>query len=172
VLLIELLLIALLVLMFVLLRVEEIALKRARMPRGKIEKYWDGSERRRHVRLRPLLEVRYRIGKTPSAGGVVLKDISECGLRLLVDKKLERGTTLDVELQQPSPYRAIPIHGVVVWCNEAKDKGENPEKRLFHVGIRFLKVKGAALIDFENLIRSLEEGLKEKSVSDGNTVTP
>ena len=168
---IELLFIVVLIMILCVLRREESVLKKERMPRGKIEKYWDGSERRRHVRLKPLLDVRYHIGKSPVAGGVVLQDISECGIRLLIDKKLEHGTVLGIEIVQPSPYKNIVIQGLVVWCNEAKGKDKTIDKRLFHVGVKFLKVKGDSLIDFEDLIGSLEEGLKQKSISDGNTLT-
>jgi hypothetical protein len=166
---IELILIAILVLLFFFVRSEEAIRAKAQMPHGKLERFWDGGERRRHVRMRPLLDVKFEVERSTPERSARLKDISECGARLLIDMKLESGTSLNLEIAQPSPYRNIRIRGKVVWCNEARGAMVDG-KRLFHIGVRFAKVSGDTVLDFHTLMESMEEALREKNISDGNTV--
>ncbi len=164
----ELLLIAILLMILFVLRGEESALRKTRMPQGRLERYWDGSERRRHVRMDTVLNIKYQIEKNRPASGVTAHDISERGIRLLIDKKLERGTVIDMEILQNGTGKSIRIKGVVVWCNEAREQGKDVDKRLFHTGVKFIEVTRDSFAAFEELMCSLEEDLKVKSGADGN----
>ena len=167
---IELLLVALLTVILFALRKEEHASRKESMPSGKIEKYWDGSERRRHVRLEVLLNVRYSVKKNHELKGAVAKDICERGIRLLVDKKLERGVILDIEIPPDPSDGPIFIEGMVLWSNEARGHGHGADKRMFHVGIKFLKVKKGSEASLNGLISILESNLKTYKISNGVSV--
>ena len=167
---IELLLIALLTMILFALRKEENAAKKRGMPQASIERYWDGAERRRHVRLEASFGVRYSIKKGRDLNGGMSKDICERGMRILADKKLERGTVLGIEISQGPSDGPILVEGMVLWSNEARGQERDTDKRMFHVGIKFLGVKKGSKVNFDRLIRSLESRLKMDKISDGISV--
>ncbi len=161
------------ILAFVLFSVrrEESRIRAEKMPRGKVEKYWGGAERRRHVRFDALLDVRYTMKKGSSANNAKSKDISKSGVRLLVDKKLEQGAILYIDVLQGGQAAPISLEGIVVWCNEAKDKPPDTDKRLFHAGIELTMIADGSRQVFTDLISSLGEGQKANRVPDGRPLS-
>jgi c-di-GMP-binding flagellar brake protein YcgR len=86
-------------------------------------------------------------------------NISEGGMKLLMDEKLPKGTILNLELELPDPKKTIKIEGEVVWSDEA-EKAEGSDKRLFHSGIKLLAIKGPFPTDFISYIRSLTKDIE------------
>jgi c-di-GMP-binding flagellar brake protein YcgR len=158
-----------LLILLVSIRLEESKSKRENMPRGTIEKYWDGSERRRFVRFDSALDLKYQVRKTSRADAGRIRDISDGGLRMLADQRLESGTLIGIEIDVPDGA-SIRLEGIVVWCNEAKGKTAAGDRRLFHVGVRFLEVKKESNYRFKKLMLSLEEVLRKRAVPDGFSV--
>jgi c-di-GMP-binding flagellar brake protein YcgR len=146
----ELFFIAILIAILVaLIKTERISLK-AFIPRAKVEEYWDGKERRRHFRFNKVLEVDYRVEKKPRLKRCRTVDISEGGLKLLLDDKLAKGTFLDIEINLPGSKKAAELEGEVVWLDDADIK-DSSGKRYFYAGIKFLAVKeptGQHLMDY------------------------
>ena len=120
----EIVFICILAMMLVIVRKEESSSWKARMPAGRIEQYWDGSERRRFVRFDTGLSMHYNVIRSGDSYEVVSGDVSEGGMRLLIDKKLERGLTIDMEIRTSKGGAAIRARGLVVWCNEAPCREE------------------------------------------------
>src|SRR3989338_2613326 len=92
------------VLLFMILgllyRNEKVSSKRA-SPHAKIEEYWNGMERRRYARFKKILEVTYKIEKKPHLKAGKTVDISEGGVKLLLDEKLAKGTIVDLQIALP-----------------------------------------------------------------------
>ncbi len=138
---IELLFIVLLAMVLVMLyRYERSALRKL-MPSATVEEYWSGKERRQHIRFRKSLEISYAIDKRPSltSGGKTV-DISEGGMKLLLDEKLSKGTVLNIKIDLPGKGHAAEARGVVVW-SEDLPRLDISQKRFFHAGIKFISIK-------------------------------
>ena len=128
--------------------------------RASLEEYWSGKERRRHVRFSKKLEVSYAVtkkAKLKSNGHTV--DISEGGLKILMDEKLEKGAVVGFAIAIPGAGKPADVEGEVMWSEEF-DGSEPSGKRLFYSGVRFLAVRepaGSKLIEY---IRSLPSSSK------------
>lgn len=146
-------------LLIMLYKSERISLKKL-IPKARVEEYWSGRERRQHVRLDKKIDVNYIISKKPllKKDGMTV-NISEGGMKLLLDEKLAKGTILDLELPLQGEKRMV-IEGEVIWSDEAKDVA-SPEKRLFHSGIKFLSVKAPPDVKLGDYIKA--------AVSDSNS---
>lgn len=150
------------VLLFMILgllyRNEKILAKKA-SPHAKIEEYWNGMERRRYARFREILEAMYKIEKRPHLKTGKTVDISEGGVKLLLDEKLAKGTIIDLQIAFPNSKKSAEVEGEVVWTSEYQE-ADASIKRLFHSGVKFLAInqpQGTNLIDY---IRSLSEDSK------------
>lgn len=124
------------------------------LPRAKAEEYWDGKERRRHVRFKKALEVTYVIEKKPHLRDGKTVDISEGGLKLLLAEKLAIGTMMDLHIAIPCSDKTTDteMEGEVVWSSEARDDAISG-KRLFYSGIKFFAIpepRGTSLIGYIN----------------------
>ena len=142
--------------LFIVYRGERLSGK-SRAPHAIVEEYWDGKDRRQHVRFEKTLEVNYAVRKKPhlaSNGKTV--DISEGGMKLLMDAKLPIGTILDLRIELPNLKKISEVEGTIVWCEDAE--GEDASgKRFFHSGIKFSAIKepaGKHLIDYIRSIAS------------------
>jgi len=129
-------------------------------PLAKVEEYWSGKERRQHFRFDKVLEVTYSVVKKPhlKSSGITV-DISEGGMKLLLDDKLSKGAILDLKIMLPDSKKNAEVEGEVVWSDEV-DGLDSSGKRLFHSGIRFLALKepaGARLIDYVRSLASERE---------------
>jgi len=60
----------------------------------------------------------------------------------------------------------------VVWCNEAKAEEKMSDKRLFHIGVRFLRVKRRSQRGFSSLMAFIEGRLRAAGSSDGIALAP
>lgn len=145
------------VMLFMIYRSERASRKKA-LPRAKIEEYWDGKERRRHVRFKKALELTYMIEKRPHLKNGRTVDISEGGLKLLLAEKLAVGTIMDLHITLPDSAKSveIEIEGEVVWSSEAKEDAVS-DKRLFYSGIKFFAMPEPSGANFINYISSLPE---------------
>jgi len=122
---------------------------------AKIEEYWTGKERRKYGRFKKILDVIYAIAKKPqlkSNGRTI--DISEGGMKLLLDEKLPAGAILDLKISIPASAQEIEVEGEVVWCEENSQK-EEPGKRHFYHGIKFLAIKEPSGKYLSEYIRSI-----------------
>jgi hypothetical protein len=133
----ELLFIILLIaILFMVYRNERMSSKRA-LPHGMAEEYWDGNERRKHARFRKALDITYsvrpnsRYDKTGKTG-----DISEGGVKLLLDEKLPKGAMLDLKIPLLSASRTVNVEGEVMWSEDSPQK-DISGKRLFYSGVMF-----------------------------------
>jgi c-di-GMP-binding flagellar brake protein YcgR len=137
----------------VLIKTERINLKRF-IPRARVEEFWDGKERRRHVRFKKALDVTYKVEKKPHLKNGRTVDISEGGMKLLIDEKLFKGAILDLEVELAGTGTTAEVEGEVVWSEDSKFN-DGSGKRYFASGIQFIAIKepsGSRLIDY---IRSL-----------------
>ncbi|MDD5421913.1 MAG: PilZ domain-containing protein [Candidatus Omnitrophota bacterium] len=152
---IELMFIILLAAIFYMLYRSDIITIKNRLPHAVVKEYWDGDERRKHVRFKKNLEVVYTIIKEPgsNANGTTV-DISEGGIKLQLDKKLFKETKLNIRIIMPHQQDAPVVEGIVVWSEESPEK-DPTGKRLFHAGIRFRIVKEAPGSNFRDYIRSI-----------------
>lgn len=152
---IELLFIVLLgVILFMIYRRENLLSKNGRR-KAALEGYWSGKERRRHTRFNDTLEVEYTVTrKSPIKNRGHTVDISEGGLRVLIDEKLANGSMLELLVSFPKNGKQARVAGEVVWSEEI-DKADSSGKRLFYAGLRFLAIKEPADNIFVDYIRSL-----------------
>jgi len=140
----ELLLVLLLtMILFMLYRIDLTGVK-DRPPYAVLKEYWKGKERREHVRFNKALEVEYIVEKKThlrSNGKTV--DISQGGMRLLVDEKFAKGVILDLKMKLPKTNRVVEVEGEVVWSEDAET--DDPSgKRFFYAGVKFLGIKEPA----------------------------
>ena len=164
-LLIQLLLILILFSILLALYRDERTIKKKIRNIAKLEKYWNGRERRKYVRFDTDIEVIYKEikNRTPATRGARSIDISSRGMRLLVDKKMSPGTLLDISLKAPQQPLPVKVAGSVVWCNEAKDKEDLRDKKLFHVGLYINEIPETSQDAFGEYIKSLEDERKRNA---------
>lgn len=156
---IELLFIVLLAMMLFMIYTNERSTGKRLLPFATIEECWSGAERRQHVRFNKTLVVHYIVKKKLSRnynGRSV--DISEGGMKLLLEEKLAMGTILLMRIDLPEVKVMAELEGQVVWSEDSAAKCQS-DKRLFCCGIKFCRIKepsGRHLIDY---IHSIATGL-------------
>ena len=109
-------------------------------PHAHIEEYWKGEERRLHVRLQHNIDVEYKVEKEPHLKLGKGCDISEGGMKILLDEKLPKGSIIDLKLVIPESGKTIELEGEIIWTKDApeiKDDG----KRHFYSGMRFVGIR-------------------------------
>ncbi|MFA5145860.1 MAG: PilZ domain-containing protein [Candidatus Omnitrophota bacterium] len=109
--------------------------------RAALEEYWAGRERRQCVRFKKVLNVSYGIEKKAhlKKNGKTV-DISESGVKIMLDEKLPKGTIIDLHLGIPGVKDPLEIEGEIVWAEEAPETSSS-DKRFFHAGVRFLAIR-------------------------------
>ena len=138
----------------------EIALAKKNGHKASLEEFWPGKNRRRHVRFKNKLEFSYTVSKKvklKNKGTTV--DISEGGIKILIDEKLGIGSILEFMIVFPDNGRSAKVEGEVVWSEES-DSADPSGKRFFYSGIKLLAIKepsGSNLIEY---IRSLPSSLE------------
>ncbi len=148
---VELLFIVLLAMVLLMLYKTERFLVKKRLPSAMVEEYWNGRERRQHVRFQKALEVTYIVEKRPhlnNNGKTV--DISEGGIKILLGEKLSEGVILDLKVSLPGSQEPAELEGMVVWSEDVKEKDASG-KRCFHSGVKFSAIKepsGKRLINY------------------------
>ncbi|MBN2097804.1 MAG: PilZ domain-containing protein [Candidatus Omnitrophica bacterium] len=93
-------------------------------------------ERRRYVRLKTCVEVKYTVIGKPGGIQSLTKNISAGGLCLTTDEKLSTETPLQLELKLPDLKDTIRALGRVVWQKNFESGGKEP-KIYFDTGIEF-----------------------------------
>jgi c-di-GMP-binding flagellar brake protein YcgR len=141
----ELVIIAILVTALLMLMVEEEKIKRGKIPKGAVEEYWKGMERRKSIRIDASFIVRYTVEEKPNTKlNCRTKDISRGGMGLLVNEKLKGGTLLLLEFLLPDGQVLIKAEGKVAWSSGEFNERNELGKRIFHMGIEFVNIKPEA----------------------------
>jgi len=109
-------------------------------PRGLASKYWILREKRRFVRFDKEIKINYNLRQDAAKLHTSkTANISRKGLCLLTYEKLKHKTYLDLELEVPGFSKPVTSIGQVVWIKELKSH-DAQGRRLFYIGIRFLKI--------------------------------
>lgn len=137
ILIIEILIIVILIMIMMSIVIDE-ANRRKRIKHLHLLKgYWDGRERRAVARHKVVLDVNYIVnhGSKPTK----TKDISTCGIGLVLEEKMKRKTLLSMEIKLDNEKDPIKVRGRVMWSKEAADEEKQDQKRLFNTGIKFIR---------------------------------
>jgi c-di-GMP-binding flagellar brake protein YcgR len=138
---IQIILIFVLALILIALHLDERHKKKTALPPGKLRQYWDGSERRRFVRVPDDVPVRYTLPKTPDKLGIIkTRDISVGGICIVATEKLTPKLKLRLEIELNDSSSIIVAKGEVIWVSEDTES-KNPEGiRYFNIGIEFIDI--------------------------------
>ena len=158
---IELLFILLLaIVLFMVFKNEGFSAKNRRQAR--VAECWSGKDRRQHPRFTQSLGVAYSVIKgspTKSASGKTV-DISEGGMKLLLDEKLPQGAHVSLNILLSDTGEVAEMAGDVMWTEDASDASDPSGKRLFYSGIKFSAAKEPSSNSFISFIRSFTPSLK------------
>jgi hypothetical protein len=138
--------------LFMLFKNEGVSLKNG-FRRAKIENCWSGTNRRQHPRFTHSMEVAYSIVKknqSKNSHGKTV-DISEGGIKLVLDEKLPPGTFVNLKIAIPSARGPAELSGEIMWTEDAPGITDPSNKRFFYSGVKFYSPKepaGKPLIDF------------------------
>jgi len=153
---IEIVIIALLLLMLATIVIGERRARKRSRPKARVDAYWQGAERRKFFRFRRSLDAVYRIEKSPHIRTYCrTADISEGGLRLVIDAKLTPGDIVDLLMEVPGTDAQTEVEGKVVWCDESPEQDDLSGKRLFQVGLQFCRMTGRSAKIVGEYIRSI-----------------
>ena len=131
-------LILLLIILFLLWN-EELRLRK-NITHGLASKYWVLRERRRFVRFKQDVKIRYNLKQSSyEAQSTKSVDVSRKGVCLITYEKLKEKAFLELELELPDFSRPVKLMGQVAWTKDM-EKQDDRGRRLFSVGIRFLKI--------------------------------
>ena len=136
--------------LFSLYRNERI-LSKSVLPQAGVEEFWNGPERRKHIRFRKKLVVSYRVVKHPHIKNRCRTiDISEGGMKLIINEKLDKGTMLDIKISIPESGKNIDAEGGVAWTEDMPER-DAFGRRLFFAGIKFSAINepnGSSLLEY------------------------
>ena len=147
--------------LFMILKNEGLALKDKRH-KAKIEGRWSGENRRQHPRFARSLGVVYSIVKNHAVKNNTGKtvNISEGGVKLLLDEKLPLNTSLNLKISIPGSGKTAEVIGDVVWTEDAVDIEDPSGKRFFYSGIQFSSTKDPSGNNLTDYICSLTKSQK------------
>ncbi|MFH1478752.1 MAG: PilZ domain-containing protein [Candidatus Omnitrophota bacterium] len=138
-LLVYLLLLVILLTILLLLKKEE-RLSYKNISRGSASKYWSLKERRRFIRFKDDINIRYNVlPKKSNTSPSKSIDISQGGLCLLTYEKLRERSSLQLELDVPGQAKPLIVKGQVMWTRTLQSH-DKEGRRLFYAGIKFYKV--------------------------------
>jgi c-di-GMP-binding flagellar brake protein YcgR len=127
-----------LILILAALYVEERRKKISRAPTGKLIHVWDGSERRRFVRMPVSIPIKYSFPKKiENIKAAKIKDISIGGACLVINEKLNIKTNICLEIKTADNSAPILARGEVVWIKESVETQDSEGIRHFSIGIEF-----------------------------------
>lgn len=123
--------------LFFIIKHERLEARRA-IPKAQVDGYLQGADRRKYVRFKKSLEATYRV-KQKSHLRMQCKtiDISEGGLRVMVDAKFSNGEVLHLTIDISDADKSIEVEGQVVWSEEVFDRKDPSGKRFFYAGLQF-----------------------------------
>ncbi|MBL7071774.1 MAG: PilZ domain-containing protein [Candidatus Omnitrophica bacterium] len=137
----ELIIVCVLIGALLVMVIEEDKIRKSKVPRGALEEYWEGRERRKSIRITSSFIVRYTIEeKAHTKLNCRTKDISSTGMGLIVNEKLATGTMLLLEFILPETQKLFKAEGKVAWATGEFDERNELGKRLFHMGIEFINI--------------------------------
>ncbi len=95
-------------------------------------------DRRSAKRYDALLKLKYFDPESDSRGESITKNISRNGLRFPVDKKIQKGHTVELEIEDPNSNGSLSSKAKVMWFEEltARDDAEDPA---YEIGVKLLK---------------------------------
>jgi c-di-GMP-binding flagellar brake protein YcgR len=111
-------------------------------------------ERRKHIRINKGFTITYSVKKAYLRFGTRNANISEGGIRLPIQHKLESGTVLEMEISSSELKERINAVAVVVWVKPC-DSIRAP----FEIGLKFIEIKPD---DLEAIRRIINNLLKDK----------
>ena len=135
--------IGILITILVAVFIEEAKIKKSKVPKGSVDEYWDGRERRKAIRVDTSLSVKYIVKKdlNRSFNGQ-MKNISRSGMKLVTNEKLTNGTLLMLEFELLNEKEII-VEGKVVWTSGEFSDRDKTERRIFYTGIQFMNIKSS-----------------------------
>jgi c-di-GMP-binding flagellar brake protein YcgR len=92
-------------------------------------------ERRQHIRVDQSLEITYRLLKRTPLFSSRSKELSEGGISLPTNQRLEPGIIIELELRLPDSKKPIKVTGEVVWRDKIQDR-----RFSFVIGVKFIKI--------------------------------
>lgn len=135
---VQIILIIILLSILILLYLDEKQKKKAKVSTGKLTQVWDGSERRRFLRVPTDIPVRYSLPKNSNnLKNGRTKDISIGGICMTVNEKLNPKVRLCLEIESEGSPPPISAKGEVVWVKEAVEQKNAEGIRYFDIGIEF-----------------------------------
>lgn len=127
-----------LLLILTALYIDERQKKQTKISRGKLIHVWDGSERRRFVRISADIPVRYSLPKGPNnIKAPKTKDISIGGICITINEKLMPRASLCLVIEPAGSPEPILANGEVAWVKENTQETNKEGIRYFDIGIEF-----------------------------------
>ncbi len=147
------------IVLFMIFKSEGLAAK-GQLHQAIIEEYWSGKDRRKHPRFTKSLGVVYSIVKNQTIKNLTGKtvDISEGGVKLLLDEKLSLNTPINLKISISDSGETAEVTGNVVWTEDAVNVNDLSGKRLFYSGIKFSFTKDPSGRHLINRLCSLPSG--------------
>lgn len=122
-------------------------------------------ERRRYVRANGLVLVNYKVSDLQIEGKSSAYDVGGTGVRITVEKKLETGALIEMELYLPGSSQPILAKGKVVWSEKCKEKANaqiSPKKEYFYAGVEFTVIDENNMLRIVNYVRRKAQQHKQE----------
>lgn len=110
-------------------------------------------DRRKYVRIPESSQISYEVISTAKVSDFVTKDISQGGIRFLVNEFIPHNTFLKIRVTLERIHFCFEALVKLVWINE------DPRSERFEVGVEFVNISEEAqqhLIDYINTIIKLK----------------
>lgn len=106
-----------------------------------MDRYWDGKDRRKFIRVTSSVSVNYKL-ESPSRNNPAAcrtSDISEGGIGVTLLEKFQEGDVLKLMVELPDEPRPLACQGRVAWIKESHidEKG----RKNFDAGLEFLNMR-------------------------------
>ncbi|MFH1782821.1 MAG: PilZ domain-containing protein [Candidatus Omnitrophota bacterium] len=98
------------------------------------------NDRRNRKRYEVPLKLIYKDPSTNSEHESLTKNISRAGLRFSVSNRIEKGTTIELNIEDPNTNKFISSLAKVMWIEEFV-AGDNADKIIYEIGVRLAKKK-------------------------------
>ncbi|KPK42468.1 MAG: hypothetical protein AMJ78_02325 [Omnitrophica WOR_2 bacterium SM23_29] len=139
---------------YILSTKEEKKIRKKYELKGKVEEYWSGKNRRKVERIEKMLDVKYKLLKSPKVkSDTRSKNISEEGICILAYEILPKDSTLELEIAIPTQKEPIHTKGSVAWSEEA-GQVDAAKRRSFLTGIKFIEIDNKDKINLVNFINA------------------
>lgn len=155
ILIIQLILISVLVLILLAFYIDEKRKRKFKIPTGILTQMWNGSERRRFVRIEANIPVKYNLSLKPDGTNAVkTTDISIGGVCITLSEKLSPKQRLAVEIDLPDTNKGpVFAKGQVAWIKEAEPVSVNGI-RYFTAGIEFCEISRNGMSSLLNFVKN------------------